>query len=162
MYSFSYWEPVCCSMSSSNYCFLYVPQYLSIYCLQSPGFHLTFLYNLILDLFSSKKNVVTNSKKNIVTILQVPLTRWFTLERGENCLSVTPPCWWCPREAGCKQSPPHSPSGTLVWQCAEFTSLWESLRLLIMKRRTFLSSHPSQREHQLLGIRPSITFHTGD
>ena len=22
MYSFSYWEPVCCSMSSSNYCFL--------------------------------------------------------------------------------------------------------------------------------------------
>ena len=54
MYSFSYLEPVCCSMSSSNCCFLTYIQ-VSIYCHHRifPGIFLGVDHSLLFEMFSS-------------------------------------------------------------------------------------------------------------
>lgn len=83
-------------------------------------------------------------KKNAVTTLQSPLTMWFVPEKERWELSSNSASHYgSALQEGCRGSPPHSPSGTLIWQCPEFPSLWKSFRLWIAKRRIFLSFQPS-------------------
>lgn len=134
---------------------------LNTYCLQGPGFHLTFFCHLNLDGLSSQGS--TNVRKmpwqpyGHLWPCDLSLKR-----RDGNCLATMPPIMAVPYKKAVEGVLRTHLQGLLSGNAQNFL-LFGRVLDYESRREGFSSlfSHP-QVEHQLLGNRPSVPFNTGD